>query len=63
MKTWVERVSLDPMTFAGKTHDGVPPELDRIKAMKASGWELSMLQVKGARYVLVLGYRQKERDA
>jgi hypothetical protein len=58
VRTWIERVSLSD-AFAGRLGPGKqgPPSLDRIKAMKASGWELEMLQVKGKRYVLVLGYR------
>ena len=57
MRSWIEQVSLNPRSFAGKTHDGVPPDLDRIKAMIADGWDLTVLTVKGERYVLVLGCR------
>jgi hypothetical protein len=58
VRTWIERVSLSD-GFAGKYGPGKqgPPSLDRIKAMKASGWELVVLTVKGESYVLVFGWR------
>ena len=52
MRTWIERVPLGP-TFAGRAGN----DLDRIKAMIADGWDLTVLIVKGERYVLVLGCR------
>ena len=52
MNTWIERVPLRE-NFAGRAGNS----LDRIKAMKLLGWELSVLTVRGADYVLVLGYR------
>lgn len=52
MRTWVERVPLGP-TFAGKAGN----DLDRIKAMKADGWDVTVLTIKGASYVLVLACR------
>ena len=37
--------------FAGREGNS----LDRLKAMKAAGWDLTVLTVKDADYVLVLG--------
>jgi hypothetical protein len=52
MRTWIEHVSLSD-NFAGREGNS----LDRIKAMIADGWELTVLCVRGADYVLVLGWR------
>ena len=60
MRTWVERVPLG-VGFAGRAGPGGlgPPSLDRIKTMKQAGWELTVLTVKGERYVLLVGYREE----
>jgi hypothetical protein len=57
MRTWIERVPLGPR-FAGREGN----DLDRIKAMKRSGWELTVLTVAGADYVLVLGHSPLGRE-
>ena len=49
MRTWIERVSLRE-NFAGREGNS----LDRLKAMR-SEWDLTVLTVSGADYVLVLG--------
>ena len=56
--TWIERVPLG-VGFAGRSGPGGagPPSLDRIKTMKRAGWTLTVLTVKGERYVIVLGWR------
>jgi len=52
VRTWIERVPLRE-NFAGREGNS----LDRIKAMKAAGWELTVLTVRGESYVLCLGYQ------
>jgi len=52
MRTWIERVSLRD-NFAGREGNS----LDRVKAMKASGWDLVVLIPSGCDYVICLGYR------
>jgi hypothetical protein len=68
VQTWIERVPLDRY-FAGVragSDDPGPPALDRIKAMKREGWEITILTIERHPprrkrvfdpYVLVLGYR------
>jgi len=61
LRSWIERVPLTAPRgepgFAGREGN----QLDRIKAMKSAGWELTVLTVKGERYVLVLGWMPTDR--
>ena len=51
--SWIERVSLRE-NFAGRKGNS----LDRIKAMKKEGWDVTVLKPPGnPDYVLVLGWR------
>jgi len=52
MRTWIERISLRD-NFAGREGNS----LDRIKAMKKAGWELTVLLVRRADYCIVLGWK------
>ena len=54
VQSWIERVSLRD-NFAGREGN----QLDRIKAMKKAGWDLSVLIPPGrALYVIVLGWKR-----
>ena len=52
LRSWIERVSLTE-NFAGRAGNN----LDRIKAMRPE-WDVTVLTVRGADYVLVLGYKE-----
>lgn len=56
MRTWIERIPLSE-NFAGREGNS----LDRIKAMKALGWELTVLTVDKADHVILLGWCSESR--
>ena len=55
LRSWIERVPLTA-NFAGKEGNS----LDRIKAMRRE-WDVTVLCVRGADYVLVLATRDDDR--